>query len=104
MNMFETDIRQSITTAIRDLFSDKDRFHCIDVDAVVASITEHVLRFENFDSVNESNQYEVLYQLLGRAVAAAQGWKINCADQIEKPSQTQANLDSYMQQTYGAAQ
>lgn len=104
MNMFESEIRQSITTAIRDLFSDKDRFHRIDVDAVVTTITEHVLRFENFDSVNETNQYEVLYQLLGKAVAAAQGWKINCAEHIPKPSETQNNLDSYMEQTYGAAQ
>jgi hypothetical protein len=51
---------------------------------------------------NDANRYELYYSLLGKSVAIAQGWKINCADDLVNPGETADNLRKYIEQTYGA--
>lgn len=101
MNIFEQEFRKGIDQAVRDLFSDKDKYHYLDIDVVANTVTDFVLTRENLAGINEANQYEAYYQVLGKAVAITQGWKLNSAAEVKLPSQTENNLKDYMQKTYG---
>jgi len=102
MDTFKNEFAADVERAVRDLFSDKDKFCRIDIDEVAGIITRFVIDHENFATINDANQYEACYSILGKAVAITQGWKVNCADEILLPSQTRENLLIYMTETYGA--
>ena len=101
MNEFEKNTRESIVQAVRDLFGNKDMYHCVDLEELSEIIVEFVLLGEEIDKVTENNRFEFHYRLLGKAVAIAQGWKINCVEQIKVPSETAANIKQYIENTYG---
>jgi len=91
--------KTDISTSIRDLFGEKDRYFRIDLDVLTTEISDYV--FKTGGESNEANRYEIYYQLLGKAVAIAQGWKHNCSETVELPSQTQASIKDYLANTYG---
>lgn len=101
MNEFESSTRASITQAVRDLFSDKDRYHVIDLDSLSRIILDFVLNGEDLSTVTEMNRFEFHYRLLGKAVAVAQGWKINCVGEVGIPSETSRSITRYINNTYG---
>lgn len=101
MSTFKGEMEHDIETTLRDLFADKDRYHKLDLEVLIRVITEFVFNGENFETINDTNRYEASYIILGKAVSAVQGWKINCVEQIQLPSETERNLRNYIQSTYG---
>ena len=91
----------TIEKTIRDLFKDKDKYHCIDIDVVAEMVASFVLSQEDVNAAMDVNGYETYYKVLGKAVAITQGWKLNCGEGIKLPSETKENLEKYMENTYG---
>ncbi|MGE0268667.1 MAG: hypothetical protein AB7S78_09475 [Candidatus Omnitrophota bacterium] len=101
MNEFESSTRASITQAVKDLFSNKDRYHVVDLESLSRIILDFALAGEDLSTVTEMNRFEFHYRLLGKAVAVAQGWKINCVEEVKMPSQTAQSITQYINNTYG---
>jgi predicted methyltransferase len=52
-------------------------------------------------AVLDHARYDWYYTLLGKAVAIAQGWKINHAAEVTSPAGTVPSIRSYIEKTYG---
>lgn len=100
MNEFEEFTRLSIIQAVKDLFSNKDLYHMLDLDVLSRIILDFVLMDEDFRTVTEMNRFEFQYRLLGQAVAVAQGWKLNCIEEVDVPSKTSESIRRYINNIY----
>lgn len=74
------------------------------VDQAQASAEIIAYVFQGVDpasAVLDHARYDWYYTLLGKAVAIAQGWKINHASEVTSVAGTVASVQSYLEKTYG---
>ena len=91
-------IEVHIRTAIQDLFG-SESLSASSIETIVSVITDFVLL--EIPKITDGNSYELFYVALGKAVAIAQGWKINCYANSPIELDVRKSLKEYMINTYG---
>ncbi len=99
MAVLNQTLKCDIKSSVKELFGDKDKYHRIDIEELSTIVVNYV--FDSSPAINDANRYQAYYQLLGKAIAIAQGWKQNCSETIKLPSQTQNSIENYIINTYG---
>lgn len=93
----KTRIGEAVADILRSIPQGK-----VDQKQAALEIVSYV--FQGVDAASavlDHARYDWYYTLLGKAVAIAQGWKINHALDVSSPAATLESIQSYIQKTYG---
>jgi len=92
-------IGEAVADILRSIPSGK-----VDQAEARAQIVLYVFQGVDAESaVLDHARYDWYYTLLGKAVAIAQGWKINHAGEVTSAEQTVPSIQSYITKTYGSS-
>ncbi len=92
--------KKQILSAVEDfLRTPLDSAAKMDVHGAASLITQFV--FHGQTEPGDATRYDWYYMLLGKAITIAQAWKQNFAGALNMPSETQASLIEYIDNTYG---
>lgn len=94
------DIRSRIGLAVEDYLRAVQG--SIDIRKAAEEILNYV--FQGVDpaaATRDTERYSWYYELLGRSIAIAQGWKENYADEVKASTETIKNIRKYIKNTYG---
>ena len=91
-------IKNHIDMALEDIL--QDQYRNIQLKEAKRLILDYVFQYADPEP-DGNRRYEWYYQLMGKAVAIAQGWKLNSLNALTDPDDTLGNLRSYVKGTYG---